>query len=495
VDLLLIGLDLNATRARAASGVGAESGRPLPLDGSHMELPVAISLEGRRPEVGRAGVALCRQSPHLVCLDFLASLDTPRQWVAGRHRLDAAAALALVCDRLRPACAGVQGLALALPSYLSPAQVTQLAQVTARARLPVLGSVTAPLAAVLAAHSLQPFSGPAVVLDVDDHCLTLNSVVVDDDQARVHGEQHLPRLALPAWKHCVLDGVAERCVRHSRRDPRDSAPAEQSLYDQLDEAFEACRQGRMVEVAIQAAQWFQGLVLQPAEILAWCAKPVRQTLDAVRQLCEESAFQAPGRVVLTDAASRLPGLAAALQAWVEEQPAEPEAPATEDFGEDLLESPGGPGSVVSLPADAVAGAAHDLAVRFHRGELGHSHLSAAAPVVVAVQVDAGPARLHFCDRDYPLHGLTFTLGRQPGCDLVFDSATYPSVSGRHCEIVYDRRAYVLRDRSRNGTLINDRPVAQQATLHPGDWIRLGPDGPVLRFLGQATDAPHLGTTA
>jgi hypothetical protein len=183
-----------------------------------------------------------------------------------------------------------------------------------------------------------------------------------------------------------------------------------------------------------------------------------------------------------------------LQAWLGEHAAEPEAPDAEDFGADLLESPGGPGTVVVLTPDAVAFAAHELAGRFDRGELPNGHLAAAAPLAVSTPVDAGPARLNFRDRDYPLHSL-FTLGRQPGCDLVFDSATYPSVSGRHCEIVYDRRAYVLRDRSRNGTLINGRPVVQQATLSPGDWIRLGPDGPVLRFLGRAADAQHLGTTA
>jgi pSer/pThr/pTyr-binding forkhead associated (FHA) protein len=69
------------------------------------------------------------------------------------------------------------------------------------------------------------------------------------------------------------------------------------------------------------------------------------------------------------------------------------------------------------------------------------------------------------------------------------------VSARHCEILCERRGFSLRDRSRNGTWINDRPVSQQAPLNPGDWIRLGPDGPLLRFLGRAGDARQLGTTA
>jgi predicted component of type VI protein secretion system len=71
---------------------------------------------------------------------------------------------------------------------------------------------------------------------------------------------------------------------------------------------------------------------------------------------------------------------------------------------------------------------------------------------------------------------------------VFESELYPYVSAKHCEILFDRRSYVLYDRSRYGTLLNDRPIEKQAVLHSGDWVRLGPQGPVLRFLGR-TEAP------
>jgi pSer/pThr/pTyr-binding forkhead associated (FHA) protein len=142
----------------------------------------------------------------------------------------------------------------------------------------------------------------------------------------------------------------------------------------------------------------------------------------------------------------------------------------------------------------VARAAHALADRVHGGDLARVHLAQTAPLLRRITLDDGPARLQFLERDYPLHGPAFTLGRQPGCDLVFDSAHYPTVSARHCEILFDGRRHLLRDRSRNGTLLNDRPVMQQAMLQAGDWIRLGPDGPLLRFLGQA-DGQTLGTTA
>src|SRR5439155_2163617 len=110
----VVGLDLNAGRARAVHGPAAgTTPRVLPLDDTHAELPLAISLERRTPEVGRAGLALLRRMPHAVCADFLPALGQAREWRAGRNRLDAAAALALVAARLHQPLTGQQALAVA----------------------------------------------------------------------------------------------------------------------------------------------------------------------------------------------------------------------------------------------------------------------------------------------------------------------------------------------------------------------------------------------
>ena len=103
-----------------------------------------------------------------------------------------------------------------------------------------------------------------------------------------------------------------------------------------------------------------------------------------------------------------------------------------------------------------------------------------------------------CGRSSICPGLTaatFTLGGRLDSDLVFDSRMYPTVSSRHCEIIGDRFGHLLRDRSRHGTLLNDIPVNGQTSLHAGDSIRLGPNGPVLRFLGQSAEQRRLMTTA
>src|SRR6202163_4937656 len=110
--MTLVGLDLNATRTLGVSGPEQVAPRPLPLEGARLDLPTAVSLQGRYPEAGRTALTLCRLLPHLVCTDFLAHLGESRQWVAGPHRLDADRALTLVFERLPPALAGAKGLAM-----------------------------------------------------------------------------------------------------------------------------------------------------------------------------------------------------------------------------------------------------------------------------------------------------------------------------------------------------------------------------------------------
>lgn len=492
----LTGFDINATRMRAVSGTPGTSPHTLPLDGAQAELPLALSLEGRAPVIGRAALALCRQLPHLACLDFLGYLGENREWRAGRHVLDASKALALVFERLRPLCASTTGLVFALPAYLSRPQIGLLAVLAEKAKLPVLGTVSAPLATTLAAYAEQPWTGLAAVVDVDEHALTWSVVLPADSQARILCTQSYPQLSLRAWKERLLNVTAERCVRQSRRDPRDSAPAEQMLYEQLDNALDACRQGQMAELVVQTAQWCQNLVLRPDEVAGYCAPLLRQTVTGMQTVLATAEFHhSPSALLVTPAAAHLPGLLAALEERMGRPHLEVEEDSSTDFGEFLLEDdPAESVGLCVLSADSVARAAHALACDFQRGDLPHGHLD-VAPLPAPQPVDAGPARLHFRGQDYVLRCPAFTLGRHSGCNLVLDGDQYPSVSTRHCEIVCERRGYVLRDRSRSGTLVNDRPVIQQITLQAGDWIRLGTGGPLLRFLGQAADQRKLMTTA
>ncbi|MFN4261067.1 MAG: Hsp70 family protein [Gemmataceae bacterium] len=355
--MTLAGIDLNATRVRAVSGPAACPPRALPLHDTAEDLPLVVSLEGKRPEVGRAGVALTRRLPHLACGNYLSYLGQPREWVAGRHRLSAAKALQLVFDQLQPVRAEAQSVVLALPPYLSRPQAAEVHHLASKAKLPMLGSLTVPLAAALTSLAERSWSGPVLIVDVDDHALTCTALLADNQRVQAQAEQFAPQIGLRVWKDRLLNGIADRCIRHSRRDPRESGAAEQMLYDQLDQVMRGCRQGQVSEVVIQTGNWYQNMLLRPEDLEGMCAPLVRLALERLRTVLASLADEPPEQVLLTSAASRLPGLVAAIHDHVGQRT-----------------------QVAILSPLAVASAAHALAGDLHAGKVPVGHFDVAVPL-------------------------------------------------------------------------------------------------------------------
>jgi hypothetical protein len=389
-----VGLDLNAGRARAEA-VGGKS-RPLVLDDPDTELLLFITGERRTPEVGRAGFGVCRKLPHLVCSNFLSALGQPREWRLGRHALIAEVALGLVFDKLRgPVTAETDAIALALPAYLGPAQVTRVGITAGRLKFPLKGTCVGALA--LAADRattlltgkpaapeparadwvvpLRPSSGgpgAIVVIDADEFAVSAALVSVGVDLVRLVGSAAWPRLAVKAWKDRLLDAVADRCVRLCRRDPRDSAEAEQELFEQLDEALDRARSGQRISLCVRTAHWFQDVVQQPDEFETHCAALARLAGDSVRDFINGIGLAEPPRAVwLTDSAGRLPGLVRAVHANTSEGTA-----------------------VEVLPPSAIAAAAAALVPRWLAGGLPRTHLDSVIPFpqLIDVRKPSAPPR-------------------------------------------------------------------------------------------------------
>jgi hypothetical protein len=483
--MTLIGLDLNATRARAVQGPMQSLPLVVRLEDEHPDLPLALNLAERRPVAGRAGLALGRKLPHLAVLDFLPHLGHSKAWAGGRHKLDAGQALGLVFERLQRALSRGQGTTFALPAYLQESQLALVAQAAQRCRLNVLGSVPTPLAAVRQVYPQRPWSGLALVGDVDGAGLSWSVVSTDGGHGRVLESRLSPRLARGAWVMQMLDAVAHRCIRLSRRDPRQVPDTEQALFDRLSGLLDAPAGAGLVEINLRTPQWSQHLLFQPAELAASCAGLVQQAVAALRDCVAALPLHgAVHAVLLTAAAGNLPGLTRAVELATQGEPGPRAAEEPADFGEALLQHDRlAPGEVLVLEPDAVAAGAHDLAGLMYRCECPRGHAD-TVPLPLPEPVEAGPARLEFRGQEHPLSGAIFTIGRDPACNLVIEGDQYPTVAPRHCDIMLDHRVYSLFDRSRQGTLVNERPVSRQVSLRSGDWIRLGPDGPVLRFLGE-----------
>ena len=473
--MALIAADVNATRIRVLQGMSPREGRAILLEGHEADLPLSLNLEGRSPVVGRAGLTLCRRSPHLSCTGFLPHLGENREWT-GRCRVDATLALSAAFDHVGARAGKHNAAAIAVPGYLLDDQRDLLQRTAEKSRLKVFGTIDTALASALTAHSQQAWEGIALLADVDDHALTWSAVSVAEGAAEtVHYEPHVS-LGSRLWRERLLESLANACVLRSRRDPRDSAEAEQALFDQLEGLMQAARENRPAEVSL-TSPWTLTLIVNALDTVNACRGLVGHTLSVFQHVVRAVEPEPIQTVLLTASAARLPGLVAAVE-----------------FAATSLAPETVPIHVRVLSPDAAAAAALELASRWHHGSLTPGHLY-SAPVLEAHAPGTGPARVHYRGLDHPFRSTVFEMGRDQRCDLVFETAEYPSVSGKHCKIVSERGGFVLYDLSRHGTLVNERPVVEQKALEPGDWIRLGPGGPLLRFLGHTLDQRKLMPTA
>jgi len=371
-----VGVDLTSTRARAV-GVSVGKLRALMLEDPNEELPLFIALDRRAAEIGRVGYALCRKMPHAVCSNFLPTLTQPRDWRAGRHVMTPEAALDLTLNKLRgPITAESEAIVLALPAYLGPSQVTKLVAAATRAKLPLKGTAVGALAVVadraasilngksaapeLASPDVVPLrpteSGPGLVavIDADEFAVTAVVMSVERERVKILASTNWPRFAVKAWKDKLVDAVSDRCVRLCRRDPRDSAEAEQALFEQLDDALDRTRAGQRVNLTLRTKHWFQDVIQQPEDFDLHCAALARGAAESIRDFLNESGLPIHPRALwFTHEAARLPGFMRHLHQNTPE------------------------GTVVeALPPNAVAQAAANLAPRWLAAELPRAHLDA-----------------------------------------------------------------------------------------------------------------------
>ena len=179
---------------------------------------------------------------------------------------------------------------------------------------------------------------------------------------RVVGSAAWPRFAVKSWKDKLLDSVADRCVRLCRRDPRDSADAEQAIFEQLDGALDHAQIGQRVSLTVRTDRWFQDVILQPDELDAYCAQLARGAAESIRELVSSLGLPVPPRAAwLTHEAGRLPALARAVHMNTHEGTA-----------------------VEVLPPAAIAQAAAALVPRWRAAELPRAHLDVVVPLPAAM---------------------------------------------------------------------------------------------------------------
>src|SRR5262249_54845009 len=144
----------------------------------------------------------------------------------------------------------------------------------------------------LSANIEEPWTGLALVIDADDHALSAALVLCDQQQLFLQGTKSWTSLGVACWKNRLIDTFADRCIRQSRRDPRDCPQTEQHPYEQLDSALDRYRQDKPFEILLQTAYWYQNLLLRPADLATGCQKLAQSALAKIQEFLTE--MQSPG---------------------------------------------------------------------------------------------------------------------------------------------------------------------------------------------------------
>ncbi len=100
--------------------------------------------------------------------------------------------------------------------------------------------------------------------------------------------------------------------------------------------------------------------------------------------------------------------------------------------------------------------------------------TSARIIIRALPAEAGDSADAQAQRvgEYALKGQTITIGRTPGCDIIFDGDTL--TSRRHAILRCEANLYTIADLgSSNGTFLNDLELTEPTALHHGDRILIG----------------------
>ncbi|HZZ80681.1 MAG TPA: hypothetical protein VFE62_19415, partial [Gemmataceae bacterium] len=393
--MTVLAFDWNATRVRGVVGRAGEMPLPMPLEPPHFELPLAIGLD-HKPDVGASALARCRSASRQTCASFLPHLGSAKRW----HTLNAEGACDLIWQRLQSPASSARAVVLTLPAYLQNAQADALRKLGEKSRLPMLGSISTLLAAALAGHALHYWQRSVLVIDADDHAMSLGWVKGLADRAHLIEARSFTQLGVRAWKERQIDALSDRFIREHRRDPRDVPSAEQSIFDQLDALALAALTRRPMQVGVNGTQWFKHLLVRPEHTIHHCRALAQQAAQEAAQLltCWPKT-EMPPAILVTHQASRLPGFIDALRPLLAEpasSTSETILPPTrvtgvefEDFGEDLLVEETPTRHVMVLTPEAPAQAAHGLVRQFRSGALPAGHVDKIVPMGPALPKRAG----------------------------------------------------------------------------------------------------------
>ena len=326
-------------------------------------------------------------------------------------------------------------------------------------------------AAAAAGHRPYP-DCQLVYLDAGLYRVTATVLEQGADVA-VRAEHALLQSGLMGLMDAFARRIADAFVRATRFNPFRNGETEQALYDRLPGWLDTLRTEERLELRLPYGGDEVGVTVERDEVLGVAAGFYRGVAQLVAQNREPNL----GLVVLvSDRLARLPGLIGEL-ARIDDARIEAleQGHAARSA---LLAAPQANGADVKLLKRLPWRAAAVL-IEAVAGGVGR----ATAPSAVAIEARA--THIVHGGTAYSIGARGIVVGREtdPVRRSIMVPDNHSGVSRVHAEIQLRDGELKLRDLSRYGTYVNEKKVAGEVVLQPGDVVRVGSPGIELRAVG------------
>ncbi len=350
-------------------------------------------------------------------------------------------------------------LVVAVPPYMSSANLGLFLGIADELKVPVVAMVDAAVAATRREYQ----DAVPVHVDLSLHGAMLTRVL---QQGRTQTERSevVEGAGLLALYDGWLRGIADAFVLQSRFDPLHTAETEQLLLNRMNGWLDAAATSDKVTLELEYRDITHTVELDSLELIAMAAPAYQRIVSSLRALFR--ADETPA-LQLTDRAARMPGLASLLGARVggEVFLLEPGATARGLLARcrDMQRPAGGVSLIRQLPWDQAAVSLQQESVSTEGGR---------------------PTHLLHGNTAYVIDAAPLVLGSQPVADsrCIDLQQDMPGISRRHCSLMARGGQCVIEDHSRYGTFLNGHRIDGSAVLALGDRLRIGTPGFELRLI-------------
>lgn len=324
--------------------------------------------------------------------------------------------------------------------------------------------------AVAASHCFYP-GRDLLFVDAGLHEVAA-TLIAQREEATLGARHVLESTGIAALTDQLARSIAEAFVLKTRFDPLHDALTEQKLYDELPGWLARLRAEESIDVAIEHRGDEFSVTIEQQRVRAVASGFYRAVLQLIAQ---NRQSRLPIVVQVSHRLACWPGLSQELARLDDAEIVELERGHAARAALQRLDGAIGDGAGVRLLKHLPFAATAPARTSGSSRSIGDAQAASPDPV---------PTHIVYRGLAYGLDRGDIIVGRAPADgqrSIVVDDG-HSGVSAAHCEIGFRNGELRLRDSSRYGTFVNEKPVAGEIVLKPADVVRIGTPGAELHVV-------------